>query len=61
MARYVVCESYMFGVNYFDKSGRVYPDYELEKTRQAIPTFDNLKQAQNMADRFLHAQVQTIE
>lgn len=37
MKAYRAYESYCFGKNYFDASGLVHPDYELEKTGRRIP------------------------
>lgn len=51
MEKYIVYESYAFGKNYYDKSGKVYPDYTLKENNLDIPVMDK-KQAENLAERF---------
>lgn len=59
MKKYIVFENWAFGTNYYDEIGRVFPDYELEKTGQPIPTMTK-KQAENIAQRNYYRQIKEI-
>lgn len=59
MKKYIVLENWAFGTNYYDASGLVHPDYELEKTGQPIPTMTK-KQAESIAQRNYYYQIKEI-
>jgi hypothetical protein len=59
MKKYIVLENWAFGVNYYDASGLVHPDYEIEKTGQPITTMTK-SQAENIAQRNYYYQIKEI-
>lgn len=59
MKKYIVLEHWTFGTNYYDASGLVHPDYELEKTGQPIPTMTK-SQAENIAQRNYYYHIKEI-
>lgn len=60
MQKYIVIEHWAGGTNYYDASGLVHPDYELERTGQAIPTMTK-KQAENIAKRNDYRHIKVIQ
>ena len=59
MKKYIVLEHWTGGTNYYDASGLVHPDYELEKTGAPIPTMTK-KEAENIAQRNCYYHIKEI-
>lgn len=59
MKKYIVFERWTGGTNYYDASGLVHPDYELEKTGQPIPTMTK-RQAEIIAERNYYYHIKEI-